>query len=264
MTSQTPTVDQYSLTVDADDVVRETLSNVGDTERGQAFEDAMSAVRCADSRTTTFILPASVNLDLDSYAPDNDLTEINDWRNVLTSLEDSGFAKLARVLTEDSDGSYASDDITVTAVTVPEGFKVVEVRYDYAPMFGLGRIPVTGGTVGETWEVPAGTYIVGETGNYARMDTVAVAYLEGTDHDAEDLFFTVAENEEFGVSRASSGCDADETHQWEAEGGSWRFRGEYAGGEAPDYDFDDAEDFSDDTHACPVEGCTGRVGYTVY
>lgn len=266
MSTQNPTVAKYSITIGASQSVHETLENVGDSEIGKVFADALRDAECATRSQSVYVLPASVNLENDSYAPENDLPEINAYPSALAKLRDEGFLSSETLIWEDENTIYADDSRDVTTVTVHHAFKLVTVAYNYVPVGrpGLGREAVRDWKVEETSEtVPAGVYLIGRSGNAYHMSDDITVYC-GADADPERLFYAVAEDEEWGASRASAGCSADETHRWEAESGSWHFSGEYVDGTAPAFDFDDAEDFDDDTHACPVEGCTGRVGYTVY
>jgi hypothetical protein len=262
------TVDQYKISADAADTVRSVLGNIGDTARGRRLSDAMRDMR--QSQVTAYIVPAWETIRPEDYLPENPRFDSADpYGSEVQSLVEAGFAESFDILHEDSSSTYLDEGRVMTGVRVLRDFVIQHVNYTWSADANF-RLARYGHSYADGWSlgyrsaiVKAGVYVIGETGDF-RMDLVGASFL-GEDCDPESLFYTIMEDEDFGASRASAGCSADEGHRWDAESGSWHFSGEYADGSAPDFDFDDADDFdADETFACPVEGCSGRVGVSVY
>ncbi len=263
------TVERYRIAVDAADTIRETFGNIGDVRRGSRLLDALTDSQCSDREC--YVMPAWETIRHADFEPGNTLPEVPRYGDPLPALVELGYVETFDVLSESEDGAYIDDARRVIGVRVLRPFVIQQVTYQYKSVTAgwwnghSNTGHVTGWTLGHrTGVVAAGVYIIGETGNAYVMRPVCAAYI-GPDADTDDLFYAVAADDDFGASHAHAGCSVNADHVWYAESGSWHFTpDDDAAGVAP-FDFDDVDDFdTDETFACPVDGCPGRVGIDVH
>lgn len=265
MTIFETSVSKYSLAVDASESLSVMVEAAGNSW-GRRLYDALTLAMGAG---VTFVVNPYVNMSREDFAPSwagfPETPAVGGPRvdRVLANLEDAGYVSSRTVLHETPSNAYLSDERVVTAVQVLRPFALVSVAYGWSPGADR-RILRDGSALADRWDViersyivPAGWYLVGETGEFV-FDLACVAGVEG---DADD-FGWLFELEGFGVSSCMAGCESCGS-RWLAESGSWHFRAEDC--VSVDWDFDHADDVDEQTNtvACPQCGA-GRVGFMIY
>jgi len=266
------TAEQYRLSVDADDALTDIMGDY-DTEKGEVFQELWYAMD--DHRTALFVVPLDHDEEtkLEWFTPNRDAPEFvaevgRHYRHeTVKELHAAGYLDRPEADTlvyERSEGSYFYDDFCLELYTVTRGFRGIVVHYIY-PNLGLGgpsRWEVT-----DEFEIPAGHYVVAQTGQMS-FYLHSVGYADPEDFDREGAAYAAYDGEDRSASRMDAGCSESDAHLWEAESGSWRFEPSNDYGDESEcsaFDYDDAEGFdSDDRIACPEPGCSGRVGFQAY
>lgn len=263
-------VSRYSLMVDASDSIRAMLDSAG-TPWGRRLHEALmfamsESVACAVGPCSP-VTPEDVRPDSSTHA---DLPDVADRSvgGVLRRLRGAGFLDTHTVWVETSSEAYLSDGRTVTAVHVVRPFALVGVHY-WLTFGARQQVVATGYADADRWKitdrtyiVPAGWYLIGETGDY-ETSLVGVAGMARDDGcDADILTCWLAEVEGFSASSCAAEC-ASCGARWMAQSGSWHFRADEC--DADNWDFDDAADVDEEcnTVACPSCG-TGRVGFMIF
>lgn len=253
-------VEQYCLAVSARDTVNEVLDS-GDRESGGALEDALLT---AARDECVFLLDPSADVSHDAFHPDrvDDLPTVNapNLYFAVSHLEKHGYLRTHDVWTEGTGNSYLDQGRVITAYEVTRPFRLASVRYRYV-YGGDYYYPAS-----DRWFVDevtpvisAGLYLAGYVGDYS-LTLEGIAEIEP--RDEESLFYDLVEVEGFMASRCDARCEACDAH-WFAESGSWHFQPETRGA-APEWDYDDVEEFhDDDTVPCP-SCASGRVGFLIY
>jgi hypothetical protein len=257
-------VSQYSLTVDASKTIHVMIDNA-DNPWGRRLHDALTFAMVAGS--PAYAVSPYVRAELSNFRPDlperPDMpnVESNSVAGVLDKLRAAGYVTTCTVLRETSSEAYLSNGRIVTAVEVLRSFVLVGVQYRWSNQ-AQSRVIRHGHAYADHWEVidrsyvvPAGWYLVGETGDYV-PELVGVA---GMDADPGGCVF---ELEGFGASCCAAGCESCGV-RWIAYADSWHFEADDC--DADSWDFDDAEEIDETTNtvACPACG-TGRVAFDIY
>jgi hypothetical protein len=262
------TVEQYTLSIDAADTVRAVLQAT-DTAHGDRIAAALHLL--AESTAPLYVA------DLNELVAHRGLPPAPPPGQeppppVSASTVDDALAELARVgavtvhpvWTETSTEAYLSEGRRFTLVQVLR--PLVLIRTEHAPNLNPAW---HGWRIAErTSTVPAGWYLLGETGDItSQLIGAGKLHIPEPDHDtdaqalAEALTYKLVETDGFGASRCDARCNTCHT-RWYAESGSWHFTPDTTHS-APAWDYDHADGFHDDgTITCPA--CrTGRVGFTV-
>lgn len=267
MTILVPSVSRYSLTVDAAATIAVMVENA-DNPWGRRLDDALKFAMCAESA-----YPVAPYADLSHEDFRTDAPARPDMPNVaapsvsgvLNKLQDAGHVTVRTAWRETSSEAYLSDGRTVTAVHVVRPFALVEVTYSWSAE-AHHRLVVSGCSSADGWEitdrsyiVPAGWYLVGEVGDYLKLDLVGVA---GMASDCADWACWLDNLDGFGVSYCAAGCQSCGA-QWLAGAGSWHFQPDECA--ADPWEFDDADEIVETTGtiACPACGA-GRVAFDVF
>lgn len=256
---------RYSLTVDTTEAFA-SLSYAAENDTGARLRDALAMALQATVAYATAADRMITTEDVRPEAGDSpDLPCMNGptpW-DVLKTLESAGFVTVRTELVETSDETYLSEGRRVTMVHVDKPFTVVTVDYEFSREANR-RAVQHGHTYADRWTVtgrsdpvPEGWYLLGEIAEYTRTD--ALACVIGMNEPSDDVVAWLSELEGFGVTTCLAGC-ASCARQWRAESGEWTFHPD--GCDAEPWAYNDADDFRDNTIACPA--CrAGRVGFTV-
>lgn len=262
MTMLEACVSQFSLTVDATDTIQ-ALVDSSDHPWGRRLHDALKFATYAEC---VYAVEPHARVELVDFRPDApkypDVAD-RSVSGVLGELQAAGYVDTCDVLQEDAGQTYLSEGRTVTAVHVVRPFALVGVDYRFSREANSRAIRY-GHAYADRWEiteraytVPAGWYLVGETGDF----TAALVGVAGIMGDSDDLLCSLFEIEGFGASTCLAGCGSCGT-RWSAESGTCHFRPDDCDADA--WDFDDAADVDDEsgTVACPA-CATGRVGFSI-
>lgn len=274
MTILEVSVSRYSLVVDTADTIRAMLENAG-TSWGRRLHDALAF---AVSEDVAYAVAPYSAVALEDFRPDApispDRPDVADrcTDGVLRELERAGFLTTRTVWCETSSEAYLSDGRTVTAVHVVCPFALVGVRY-WLTSDAHHRVVLTGHAYADRWEitdrtyqVPAGWYLVGETGDYTSSLVGVAGMTRGDDTDphstADGLTCWLDDVEGFGASYCAAECPSCHA-RWMAQSGSWHFRPDDC--DVNGWNFDDATDFDEEhsTVACPSCG-SGRVSFMIF
>lgn len=262
MTILETSVSRFSLTVDASDTITVMTDNA-DNPWGRRLHDALTLATFEES---AYAVAQYLRVDLEDFRPDTperpDMPDVagRDPSAVLHALQAAGYVAVRTVLHETSSEGYLSDGRVVTAVQVLRPFALVGVGYRFSREANSRAIRY-GHAYADQWEitersynVPAGWYLIGETGDYV----TTLAGVAGMNSDPDGCVF---ELEGFGASHCAAECGTC-CARWAAESGSWHFRADEC--DADPWCFDDAEDVDETsgTIACPTCG-TGRVGFAI-
>ncbi|MEC3974335.1 hypothetical protein [Amycolatopsis sp. H20-H5] len=249
--------------MDASETISVMLDNA-DKPWGRRLDEALRFAMVSGS--PTYAVSPYVRAELSDFRPDlpqrPDMPDVegNSASDVLAKLEAAGYVDTRTVVHETSGQAYLSDGRTVTAVQVLRPFALVGVWCGFSPAAN-SRVIRYGHAYADRWTitdrsyiVPAGWYLVGETGDY----TDTLVGVAGMNSDPDGWVF---ELEGFGASECSAGCESCDA-RWVAYADSWHFRPEDCDADA--WHFDDADDFDTaNTIACP--SCrTGRVGFFIF
>jgi hypothetical protein len=259
-------VSRYSLEADVSDTIA-TLVDSAENPWGRRLRDALEFAMYAE---TAYVVAPYAGLGLDDFRPGiadrPDMPDVADRSvcGVLDKLRNEGYVNLRTVLHETSSNSYLSDGRIITAVEVLRPFALVAVQYRFSREANR-RVVTDGHAYADRWQfgdrsyiVPAGWYMVAETGDYVtRLDGVI-----GMDAMSDDTVCWLDSLEGFSASHCAAGCQ-DCGARWMAWSGSWHFDPDDCVADA--WDFDDADDFDDTagTVACPSCG-TGRVAFDIF
>jgi hypothetical protein len=264
MTILNPSVSQYSLTVDAAETIAVMVESA-DNPWGRRLEDALRFAMGGQCVYPVAPYAAVSHEDFRPDAPELPIVENPSVSGVLDKLQAAGYLTVHDVWRETSSEAYLSDGRIVTALHVARPFALVAVKYQFSAEAdhlvvrrGFGH-PDHWEITDRSHIVPAGWYLVGETGDYNMIDLSGVA---GMDDARADWICWLADLEGFGATRCAAGCDACD-RRWLAESGSWHFEADDC--DAGSWDFDDAEDIHEPagTVACPA--CAiGRVGFSIF
>lgn len=269
----TVTVERFNLSVDTGDVLTAVMGNF-DTDTGRVFSEIWG-----NHRYNLHAVPQGTDVQASWFAPRDDdapesLSELTghfpgsprDRDNVFRNLCEGGYIaepEPRNVVSEDSGQGYLSDDVHISAVTVVRPFTLVMVEYSEYDLYRNGGYARKWSV--DTVEIPAGLYVIAERGQLS-MSLHSIGYDDRTDIDLESLGLEILEDEDFTTCHMSAGCSANDGHRWEAECGSWNFDPSQDGEAREDlleFAYDDADDHDENnTIACPVEGCAGRVGFS--
>ena|SRR5438067_165376 len=256
-------VSRFSLTVDACDTIT-VMVDSADNPWGRRLHDALDFALCAESAYAVTPYEGFGVADFRPDAPDRtDMPDVADRfvSGVLGKLQAADYVTARTVLHETSSQAYLSDGRTVTAVQVHRPFALVGVEYRFS-CEAQSRVIRYGHAYADRWEitgrsyiVPAGWYLVGETGDY----TSELAGVAGMDNDPDGVVF---ELEGFDASECAAGCQSCGA-RWLAYADSWHFEPDDC--DAAPWDFDDADGIDEGTNtvACPACG-TGRVGFMIF
>lgn len=267
MTILTPSVSRYSLTVDAAETIA-ALVESADNPWGRRLDDVLRLAMVAESAYPVAPYAAVSHEDfLPGAAKRSDMPDVAAFSvaGVLDKLQDAGYVTVHNAWRETSSEAYLSDGRIVTAVHVLRPFVLVTVKYSWSPEADRRAMMTDHGSADQwdiadrSYTVPAGWYLVGETGDYNMFDLVGVA---GIDSEHDDWTCWLDDLEGFGASYCAAGCQTCGA-RWLAYGDSWHFAAD--GCDADPWDFEEADEIDETTGtiACPACG-TGRAGFDIY
>jgi hypothetical protein len=295
-----PSVEQYTLELDAEETVHAVL------DAGLRGEDAWAlaaVLRAATDGPPVFAVAAEItagasagsgigDVDAAAFVPVTESTV----DSVLAALAAGGLSVVRSVWRDRPGQAYLSDGRIFTAVRVLRPFILLTrgddgrwIRFpadpgmqeedlatphtaaDTAPGSDLDPVSASTSASARVGVVPAGWYLVAEVGDLwpslmgvTGIDTSTVAWSVDVSCPgavAERLTSWLVELEGFGASRCDARCNGC-GDRWYAEAGSWHFTPDPEV-DAVAWDFDDADGFEPDgTICCPDCRC-GRVGFSI-